>query len=169
MWEQFFLDFFDLSAESIGVVVRSWGCREGWLQGELYRAGWRRGLRVNEYSLGGNKKADLCCSEMPRMVAEIKILGADYYAKGRYALDADVERLTAINDAELEKYMLLVMPRSEAQSSLGEYLTGVCYSPQCIEREYPEFKFRLWRLEVAAPNQKMVSRGPSNKARSRRR
>lgn len=39
MWEQFFLDFFDFSAESIGSVLNAWGCREGWLQGEFYRAG----------------------------------------------------------------------------------------------------------------------------------
>ena len=43
MWEQFFLDFFDYSAEAIGIVVSASGCREGWLQGELYRAGRRRG------------------------------------------------------------------------------------------------------------------------------
>jgi hypothetical protein len=147
MWEQFFLDFFDYSAESIGVVVSARGCREGWLQGELYRAGRRRGLRVNEYPLGGLKKADLRCQEPPRMVAEIKVLGADYEGKMRYALDADVERLTAIDDTELERYMVLVIPNSEVRSSLGDYLTGVCYSPHCVEREYPEFKLRLWRLD----------------------
>src|SRR6266404_1413768 len=146
MWEQFFLDFFDRSAESIGIVVHAWGCREGWLQGELYRAGCRRGLRVNEYPLGGNKKADLCCRESPRMVAEVKVLGADYQGKMRYALDSDVERLTAIQDVELEKYMVLVIPNSEMQSSLGEYLDSVCYSAHCIERGYPEFKVRLWRV-----------------------
>lgn len=155
MWEQFFLDFFDYSAESIGVVVYAWGCREGWLQGELYRAGWRRGLRVNEYPLGGNKKADLCCRESPRMVAEVKVLGADYQGKMRYALDSDVERMRSIQDAELERYMVLVIPSSEVQSSLGEYLGGVCYSPRCVEREYPEFRLRLWRLEAVTPNQSL--------------
>src|SRR5258708_4332105 len=111
MWEQFFLDFFDASAESIGVVLDAWGCREGWLQGELYRAGRRRGLRVNQYSLGGNRKADLCCLESPpRMVAEVKVLGAHYQSKMRFALDADAERLSAIKDAELERYIVLVIP-----------------------------------------------------------
>jgi hypothetical protein len=148
VWEQFFLDFFDYSAESIGVVMCAWGCREGWLQGELYRAGWRRGLRVNEYPLGGNKKADLCCPQSPRMVAEVKVLGADYYGKMRYALDADVERLTAIPDADLERYMVLVVPNSEVRSSLGDYLASVCYSPCCVEREYPKFRLRLWRLKM---------------------
>lgn len=147
MWEQFFLDFFDYSAESIGVVVYARGCREGWLQGEMYRAGWRRGLRVNEYSLGGNKKADLCCLEPPRMVAEVKVLGAEYEGKMQYALDADVERLRRIEDSVLERYMVLVIPKSEVQSSLGEYLTTVCYSTRCVEREYPEFNLRLWRLD----------------------
>jgi hypothetical protein len=153
MWEQFFLDFFDNSAESISVVLNARGCREGWLQGELYRAGWRRGLRVNEYPLGGNKKADLRCQELPRMVAEVKVLGADYQGKMRYALNSDVKRLTAIQDGELEIYMVLVIPKSEAQSSLGEYLHSVCFSPRCVEREYPGFRLRLWRLNQAvAPN-----------------
>lgn len=150
MWEQFFLDFFDYSAESIGVVVNAWGCREGWLQGELYRAGWRRGLRVNEYPLGSYKKADLCCSESPRMVAEVKILGADYQSKMRNALDGDVRRLTDIQDADLERYMVLVIPNCEAKSSLGDYLGSVCYSSNCIEREYPAFRLRIWRLEAIA-------------------
>ena len=159
MWEQFFLDFFDYSAEAIGIVVSASGCREGWLQGELYRAGRRRGLRVNEYPLGGNRKADLCCRESPRMVAEIKVLGADYQGKMRYALDADVERMSAIQDGELERYMILVIPNSKVQSSLGQHLSGVCYSPLCVERKYPEFGLRLWRLEASAPNQPLQQTG----------
>lgn len=147
MWEPFFLEFFDSVAEPLGIVVRAWGCREGWLQGELFRYGRDRKLRVNEYSLGGNKKADLCSFDEPRMVAEIKILGADYNSKGRYALDTDVERLRAIEDAELERYMILVVPHSRVDSSLGRYLAGVCYSSHCVERDYPAFKLRLWRLD----------------------
>lgn len=155
------LDFFDYSAESIGVVVNAWGCREGWLQGEMYRAGWRRGLQVNNYPLGGNKKADLCCLESPRMVAEVKVLGADYQGKMRYALDADVERLTAIPDSDLERYMVLVIPKCEVRSSLGDYLDSVCFAPRCVEREYPKFRLRLWRLEAASPNQALQQVGSS--------
>ena len=153
MWEQFFLDFFDFSAESIGVVIYAEGCREGWLQGELYRAGWRRGLRVNKYPLGSNKKADLCCQDSPQMVAEVKVLGADYQGghRLRHALDGDVERLKAIQDSGLERYMLLVIPNSEVRSALGDNLTSVCYSSRCVEREYPKFKLRLWRLDNAEP------------------
>ena len=83
------------------------------------------------------------------MVAEVKVLGADYYGKMRFALDSDVERLTAIEDAGLERYMVLVIPNSEVKSSLGDYLSGVTYSPHCVERQYPEFKLRLWRLDQA--------------------
>lgn len=149
MWEQFFVDFFDFSAESVGVVVHASGCREGWLQGELYRAGWRRGLKVNEYPFGRNQKADLCCLERPRMVAEIKVLGADYQGKMRKALNADVERLEAIIDFDIEKYMILVIPQCEVQTPLGNHLASVCYGARCIERQYPGFKLRLWRLDKA--------------------
>lgn len=162
MWEQFFLDFFDYAAESLGVVLNAWGCREGWLQGELYRAGRRRGLRVNEFALGGNRKADLCCLEPPRMVAEIKVLGADYQPKMRYALDDDVQRLRAIPEAGIERYMLLVIPHAAGPSPLGDYLTTVRYAPHCVERAYPEFQLRLWRLDAADSGQEQA--GPSGGA-----
>jgi len=136
MWEQFFLDFFDSSAKSIGIVVDACGCREGWLQGELYRSGWRRGLETNKYSLGDYKKADLSCEKAPKMVAEVKIIGADHQGKMRYALDSDVKRLKAIKDPELERYLVLVIPKCENASPLGEYLRTCCYSSDCVEREY---------------------------------
>lgn len=82
------------------------------------------------------------------MVAEIKVLGADYQGKMRYALDSDVERLKAIQDPGLERYMLLVIPNSEVRSALGDHLTTVCYSSNCVERDYPKFKLRLWRLDT---------------------
>ncbi|HEV3143945.1 MAG TPA: hypothetical protein VGZ47_08690 [Gemmataceae bacterium] len=150
MWEQFFLEFFDCSAETISVVLDAWGCREGWLQGELYRAGWRRGLRVNEYSLGGSKKADICCLEPPKMVGEIKIVGADHKAAMRDFLDEDVRRLGAIDEPGLERFMILVVPKSDFSSRLGDYLSSVCFSSHCVERDYKEFKLRLWRLDKSA-------------------
>ena len=87
------------------------------------------------------------------MVAEVKVLGVDYQGRMRYAIDADVERLTAIPDTDRERYMVLVIPNSEVRSSLGDFLGSVCYTPHCMEREYPVFHLRLWRLEAAAPDQ----------------
>jgi hypothetical protein len=77
----------------------------------------------------------------------------------RYALDSDVARLSAIPDADLERYMVLVIPNSEVQSSLGDYLGSVCYSPNCVERVYPDFRLRLWRLEASAPTQALQQTG----------
>lgn len=150
MWEQFFLDFFNSSAEDIGIVLRASRCRELWLQGELYLAGWRKGLRVNEFPLGAGETADLCCLESPRMVAELKVLGADYAPKTRFWLDSDVERMSAIPDAGLERYIILVIPASESRGVLWKHLSSVCYSPHCIERDYANFRLRLWRLDTVS-------------------
>ena len=92
------------------------------------------------------------------MVAEIKVLGPIIRARCGTPLTPDVERMSAIQDGELERYMILVIPNSKVQSSLGQHLSGVCYSPLCVERKYPEFGLRLWRLE-ASPNQPLQQTG----------
>ena len=146
-WTSFLIEFFDNIQDALSEVLNASGCREGWLQGEFFRYGAERDLRVNEYSLGGQKRADLYCPKEPRMIAEIKIIGADYQAKMRDALDEDVDRLKRVVDSGLEKYMILIIPESEVRSSgLGKHLNNARYSPECFEKSYPAFKVRIWRL-----------------------
>ena len=149
-WTEYFTAFFDQSEAARGVVLNASGCREGWIQGEFFRFGQGRRLRVNEYPLGGNKKADLFCDVSPRMIAEIKILGADYFGKMRHYLDSDVARLQAVPDETLERYMILVIPHSNVQSRLGEHLHSVSYSERCSEKNYRWFKTRIWQLTPTA-------------------
>jgi hypothetical protein len=82
-WIRFFTDTIDAIHEPLAVVLTASGCREGWLQGELYRAGRAYDVRVNEYSLGSRQTADLSCGDAPDMLAELKIVGADYFPKMR--------------------------------------------------------------------------------------
>ena len=126
--------------------MRSPCCREGWLQGELFRAGRDLDLRVNEYSLGKGAKIDVSAGGDPPMVAEIKIVGADYQPKMRGYIEADVERLRSVDDPGIERFMILIIPRSDARGVLSDYLEGCSFSADCIEREYEAFAVRIWRV-----------------------
>ena len=143
---QFFDSFFRDTRESLAVVLNASGCREAWLQGELFRAGRSRDLRVNEFGLGARRKADLYCPVNPRMISEIKTIGADYYSKQQYALDDDVQRLREATESDLERYMILVIPRSDSDTTLGHHLRSVTFSAECLERDHGSFVIRIWRL-----------------------
>ena len=95
-WFIYFSQFFDRVQTDFSVVLKASGCREGWLQGELFRYGRKMNIKVNQYSLGGSRKADVHCPVEPAMIAEIKIIGSDYQSKQREALKADVVRLLQV-------------------------------------------------------------------------
>ena len=145
-WLHFFVQAIESIHEPLSVVLRASGCREGWLQGELFRAGRAYDLRVNEYSLGGRQTADLSCGEGPAMLAEIKIVGADYYPKMQGYIESDVERMRAVTTAGTERYMILIIPACETKTKLGDYLHSCSFSDTCVEREWPGFRLRIWRF-----------------------
>jgi hypothetical protein len=144
-WLKFFVDTIGSINERLAVVVNAAGCREGWLQGELFIFGREHGLRVNRYSLGHRQTADLSCGEAPDMVAEIKIVGAHYFPKMRGYIEADVQRMLAVSKGT-QRFMILVIPRSDDKTPLGEYLHSCCFSPNCVEKEWPGFYLRIWQL-----------------------
>jgi hypothetical protein len=146
-WPEFFLSVFDTRANALAEVLSARGCREGWLQAEFFRAVRVRGVQVNAYPLGKGETADLFSDFAPRMVAEIKIIGADHQSKMRDHLDKDVRRLRAIQDSSIERYMLLVIPASDVTTALGAYLATVRYGERCCERDYARFRVRLWTIE----------------------
>ncbi len=84
---------FDALAPNLGVVLNAVGCREGWLQGELYRHLVAQDLdfQVNSYKLGPRKKADLYGIRPVPMIAELKVFGVEgFYNKnldGRSNID----------------------------------------------------------------------------------
>lgn len=83
-WLDKFRAAFDSFAPNLGVVLNAVGCREGWVQGELYRyfSAQDPDFRVNSYSLATRKKADLYGRNPVPMVAEIKVFGVQgYYHK----------------------------------------------------------------------------------------
>jgi hypothetical protein len=112
----------------------------------LFRAGRQYDLKVNPFRLAPRKTADLWCEAAPEMIAEIKIIGADYYAKMRYAIESDVERMQDATDRSMERYMILIVPRSNVRSALGDYLRTCSFSPTSIDRDFPGFRLRIWKF-----------------------
>ena len=80
------------------------------------------------------------------MVAEIKIIGGDYLSKQRGELDKDVQRLRKVTEPDLERYMILVIPRSDSDTILGHHLRSVTFSAECLERDHGSIVIRIWRL-----------------------
>lgn len=77
-WAATILDLIADFERELAEVLNASGCREGWLQGELFRRLRAKGIqdiRTNDYPYAGNVRvrADLWVPE--KMVAEIKVLG----------------------------------------------------------------------------------------------
>lgn len=147
------LNFFEASIGAIhkplAVVLNAGGCREGWLQAELFRAGQRYDLKVNHHSLGKGKKADLSCGDGPQMLAEIKIVGAGYQSKMRHYIDSDARRMKRASTSKTKCFMILLIPDSEldSDSTLKTYLHSCSFGPKPVERSWPGFKLRMWEID----------------------
>jgi hypothetical protein len=83
-WHERFLALFREIASPLAVILNAEGCREGWLQGELYRHFHtsENGFRVNCSYCGSRAKHDLYCERPTEIVAELKVYGlSGYYPK----------------------------------------------------------------------------------------
>jgi hypothetical protein len=145
-WLKFFVKTIGEIKEPLAYVLNASGCREGWLQGEFFRAGKKYNLRVNEYALGNWRKADLSCGAGPAMLAEIKVVGANYLSKMQGYIEADANRMRAVSTAGTERYMILIIPDSDAKTNLGEYLDSCTFSANCVDKKWPGFRLRIWKL-----------------------
>src|SRR5690349_2094007 len=109
-WLTFFVNTIEAIREPLSVVLTASGCREGWLQGELFRAGREYDLRVNEHNLGGRQTVDVSYGEGPAMLAEIKSIGANHQQKMQGYLELDVGRMRSVSTTCTERYMILIIP-----------------------------------------------------------
>jgi len=83
-WLEAFRHAFNDMAPDLAVVLNAKGCREGWIQAELFRRLSRSdpAFSVNSYKLSKGKTADLHGEKPTPMLAEIKVLGTEgYYHK----------------------------------------------------------------------------------------
>ncbi len=119
-WIEFFKSFFDAKKDHINQILDAGGCRECWLQGEMYlHAKAKHKVLLTNAS---SHKFDLS-SGKGRMVAEIKICGGDYQPKMQGLIEADVRKLENTPQAR-EKYMILVVDtrRVDTKTKLGKWL-----------------------------------------------
>jgi hypothetical protein len=124
-WARFFIDSIEAARKDLTYIAgKASGCREGWLQGTILLAANKRGydLRANECRMGRRGKADISFGDPPTMIAEIKIVGADFQSKMRHAIDADVDRLRKVRAHGIERYMIVVIRESTSTGILRAYL-----------------------------------------------
>jgi hypothetical protein len=146
-WIKFFEDSIGAIHQKLSyIVTQASGCREGWLQGEMVIAGKEYNLWANECVPGKRGRVDLLCGDPPTMVAEIKVVGSHYAPMMQGAIEADLERLLQFNAEGAERYMILIIPKSEKRPPLGEYLISGNFSDKCRQFEHGEFQVRIWRI-----------------------
>jgi hypothetical protein len=145
-WLKFFVKTIGDIKNPLSVVLSASGCREGWLQGEIFRAGRKYDLRVNEFRLGKRQTADISCGKGPSMLAEIKIVGANYLPKMQGYVESDAARMRAVSTAGTERFMILIIPDSDASTKLGKYLHSCSFSAVCVEHIWPVFRSRIWKF-----------------------
>jgi len=77
--------FFQKIAQPLSEVLDAAGCREGWLQGELYRWFHKQPqysrFRVNSLNIGQRRTADFDADTPIPLVGELKIIGKFYERK----------------------------------------------------------------------------------------
>ncbi len=80
MWLKKMEQFFERKKVALTEVLDAAGCREGWLQGELFRE-FRAmpGFMMNEFLIKKGETADIACAK--QMAGELKSIGADYSPK----------------------------------------------------------------------------------------
>ena len=151
-WLAHFERFFQHVAAPLGVVLDADGCREGWLQGELYRYG--RGnpprLSTNASTSSRRRKFDLLCKSPP-MVAEIKICGGSYQTKTKRMIEEDVEKLRRADDSSARVLILVVDRRVTNTELAGWLLTWNPTDPpkymRAIRRDVSDWvTVRMWEL-----------------------
>lgn len=134
-------EFFRLHADQIKRILPAGGCRELWLQGEIYLYLSDRGLSTNATL----NKYDLYLEDS--FVMELKLLGGDYQRKVLGYLGKDFEKLKKHVGKE-QKYVLLVLDnRCQSTRLYGELFNYKTELAKLVFYfDYGSFCVLLWRL-----------------------
>ena len=127
-WIAYFDQFFSPRAEELAVIIDAAGCREGWVQGEMFLHGRDLGLRTN----ATRSRFDLLCPSPP-MIAEIKICGGGYAQKMRGFIEGDVQKLSRAA-GPYDRFMILIVDSRITDTPLGRWLT-TCDFPHVRKHE----------------------------------
>ncbi len=136
-----FFSFFRQIEGPLGIVLNANGCREGWLQGELYRY-----FRTPENRFAVNRRYeksgpehDVYCALPNEMVAEVKVYGLrGYYNKNLYGssnlsrfIPPESGQRVPVSTAEINE--LLARPLAKTNSYLRDVLRLQAVPPR-VER-----------------------------------
>jgi hypothetical protein len=142
-WTQQFRDFFTSRKEQLAEILDAGGCREGWLQGEIYLHFRKTNLQTN----ATGKKYDLFC-DAPPMVGEIKICGGDYQPKMKGLIISDIQKLRK-SPAEYQRFMILVVDTRKLDTPLGRWLISPGFAQENAERlKGNGFEVLIWEIKA---------------------
>jgi hypothetical protein len=156
-WMAFFKAFFKSEAKDISKMLDAGGCREGWLQGELFLRAPHATLQTN----ATRRKYDLY-SKRPAMVAEVKICGGDYQSKMQALIESDVQKLrTALGNTQ--RFMILLVDTRCRGSSLGKWLLTQDFPhTEYCDVKGTHFTARIWKIRQTRrdpPLRRLPARG----------
>ena len=145
-WMTYFADFFRQRSADLQAILDAAGCREGWVQGEMFLHARQLHLETNATGY----KFDLHCPTPP-MIAEIKICGGDYAPKMKGYIQDDVKKLA---DAQgvWQRFLILVVDKRHPDTSLGRWLT-TCEFPHLQTQEVALSEWvvvRMWQITDGA-------------------
>ena len=134
-WPDRLFALFAEIARPTAVVLNADGCREGWLQGEIYRYFHPKynGFRVNYSQGSGRVKHDVYCPLPTEMIAELKVYGMRGYFNKNLCGRSNIKRfLPAVAGARVN----LSQEEIDDLGAAG-YLADVCrlrQLPDSLER-----------------------------------
>jgi hypothetical protein len=147
-WIAYFDDFFSKRAAKLAEMMKAAGCREGWVQGELFLHGRDLGIETNATRL----KYDILCKSAP-MIAEIKICGGDYSPKMKGLIEDDVRKLGR-DPGDRERFMILIVDTRKADSKLADWLRDPGFSDLKLDRKFSEsVAIKVWQVKTGAQQQ----------------
>lgn len=172
MWLDEMTRFFKVHADSVSEIFDASGCREGWLQGELFRyfRKRKRPIDVNTYRYPNGGIADLSAVGPPPMVGEIKLLGGGYqskvitggglrsflsfegtirrthgrqFSRGSFGLLPDYTRLTAVRTRQ--RLLVLVIDQ-QSEGPLSPILETISFDGDHNKISCGRGIARIWKL-----------------------
>ncbi len=134
-------EFFSVNVDRIEKILPAGGCRELWLQGEIYLFLGGDGLVTNSTE----KKYDLY--KRNSFVMEVKLLGGNYQRKVLNSLAQDFEKVS-LHEGNEQKYVLLVLDNRFQESKLYDELFNYQNSlaKQVYYQDFGPFCILLWRV-----------------------
>ncbi|GGE69833.1 hypothetical protein GCM10011533_22760 [Streptosporangium jomthongense] len=134
-------EFFSENVDRIEKILPAGGCRELWLQGEIFLFLGGDGLVTNSTE----RKYDLY--KKNSFVMEVKLLGGNYQRKVLNSLRQDFEKVS-LHEGNEQKYILLVLdnrfPESKLYDELFNYQNSL--AKQIYYRDFGPFCVLLWRV-----------------------